>query len=216
MRNTIRRRALVGTIATLAAAAALFGAAPAASAHDALASSTPAADEVVATPLTQVQLTFNEEPLAGFDTGIAIAVIDPAGTDVSTGDVAIDATTLIKAVSPTTAGSYQVLWQTVSADGHPISGQYAFSYTVEPAPTATPTPTQTPTATATAPPTATTATPTPTPTPTPTGVPSGDAYDALFPIALVGGIIIVVLIAVIAVVVATRAKRRADPEDKTS
>lgn len=210
MTNTLRRRALAGVIATLAATAMLFTAAPAANAHDALASSTPAADEVISTPLTQVQLTFNEEPLAGFDTGIAIAVIDPAGTDISTGDVTIDASTLTKAVSPTSAGSYQVLWQTVSADGHPISGQYAFSYTVEPTPT--PSATSTPTPTATAPATASTETP----TPTPTAVSSGDAYDSLFPIALIGGIVVVILIVVIAIIAATRAKRRANAQDSAS
>ncbi len=212
MTNTLRRRALAGAIATLAATAMLFTAPAAANAHDALASSTPAADEVISTPLTQVQLTFNEEPLAGFDTGIAIAVIDPAGTDISTGDVTIDASTLTKAVSPTTAGSYQVLWQTVSADGHPISGQYAFSYTVEPTPTPTPTATPTPTPTATAPATASTETP----APTPTAVSSGDAYDSLFPIALIGGIVVVLLIVVIAIIASTRAKRRANAQDSAS
>lgn len=209
MINT-RRRALAATIATLAATVIFFAAAPAATAHDALASSTPAVDEVVSTPLTQVQLTFNEEPLAGFDTGIVIAVIDPAGTDISTGDVMVDATTLTKSVSPTTVGSYQVLWQTVSADGHPISGQYAFSYAVESL--ITPTATLTPTTTATTP----EAVSTETLTSTPTETPGGDAYDSLFPVALIGGIAVVILIVVIAIIASTRAKRRANSQDSAS
>jgi methionine-rich copper-binding protein CopC len=202
-----RRRIPAAAAAILAVAAILFGAAPAATAHDALAGATPGVDETVISPITQVQLTFNEAPLAGFDTGIAIAVLDPAGTDVSTGDIAIDNTTLIKAVSPTTPGAYQVLWQTVSADGHPISGQYGFTYAVEPIPTTTttPTPTETPDST-TAP--AETATDAPSETPTETAAADTDLYSTLFPIGLIGGVVVVLAIVAVAIIVSVRSKRR--------
>ncbi len=75
---TSRRRTLASAVgAVLAAAVLLLAPLPAASAHDALAAAIPAADETITTALTQVQLTFNEAPLAGFDSGIAIAVLDP-------------------------------------------------------------------------------------------------------------------------------------------
>jgi len=207
MTRRTRRRISAAATAFLAAAAILFGAAPMATAHDALAGSTPGIDETVTTPIAQVQLTFNEAPLAGFDTGIAIAVLDPAGTDVSTGEITIDNTTLTKAVSPTTAGAYQVLWQTVSADGHPISGQYGFTYAVEPMPTVSTTPTVTETPEPTTAP-AETSTDAPAETPTETAAADTDVYSTLFPIALVGGIVVVLAIVAVAIVVSIRSKRR--------
>jgi methionine-rich copper-binding protein CopC len=209
---TSRRRTLASAVgAVLAAAVLLLAPLPAASAHDALATATPAADETITTALTQVQLTFNEAPLAGFDSGIAIAVLDPSGADVSSGDIGITDTTLTKAIAPTTAGTYQVLWQTVSADGHPISGQYAFTYAVEPTPTPTPTPT--PSAVAESP---TPSSPTTSPQPTsntPSSMPtataaSGDIYSTLFPIGLVAGIVVVIAVVAIAIIVSIRRRRR--------
>lgn len=205
---TSRRRTLASTVgAVLAAAVLLLAPLPAASAHDALAAATPAADETITTALTQVQLTFNEAPLAGFDSGIAIAVLDPSGADISSGDIGITDTTLTKTIAPTTAGTYQVLWQTVSADGHPISGQYAFTYAVEP----TPTPTPSAVAESPTPPSSTT-TPQPTdstPSSTPTATAaSGDIYSTLFPIGLVAGIVVVIAVVAIAITVSIRRRRR--------
>lgn len=207
---TSRRRTLASTVgAVLAAAVLLLAPLPAASAHDALAAATPAADETITNALTQVQLTFNEAPLAGFDSGIAIAVLDPSGADVSSGDIGITDTTLTKAIAPTTAGTYQVLWQTVSADGHPISGQYAFTYAVEPTPTPTPTPSAV--AESPTPPTSTTSpqptnnTPSSTP---PATAASGDIYSTLFPIGLVAGIVVVIAVVAIAITVSIRRRRR--------
>lgn len=201
-RTSIRYSA---TLAALTTVAVLFGAAPTATAHDALASSAPAADETVATALDQVQLNFNEAPLAGFDAGIAIAVLDPAGTDISTGNVVIEGATLTKSITPTTAGSYQVLWQTVSVDGHPISGQYTYTYTVEPAPlSATTTPQETST------PSPTPATSTSTAAPAPAPLDSDDVYARMFPVALLGGIVVVLVVVAIAIVVSVRGRRRQD------
>ncbi|ARJ07619.1 hypothetical protein GCM10010988_40660 [Cnuibacter physcomitrellae] len=189
-------------------AAAILGlsSAPPASAHDALASATPAPDATVTEPLNSVELTFNESPLAGFETGMAIVVLDPAGTDVSAGTLRIADTQLSKDVAPSGPGQYQVLWQTVSSDGHPISGQYAFTYTVDAAPAP---PVQTPTPT----------TPTPTPeasaptepAPSPDATPlASDAYDATFPIFLVASALVIAAILAVAIILGVRARRRKD------
>ncbi|ARJ07753.1 hypothetical protein GCM10010988_41910 [Cnuibacter physcomitrellae] len=174
-----------------------------AQAHDALSAADPAPDSTVSTPLTTVTLTFNEAPLDGFDSAIAIAVLDPAGTDVSTGSVGVTDTVLSKAVSPTIAGTYQVLWQTVSTDGHPISGQYAFSYTVEPSPIPTPTAGETTTSTASP----STATPAPEPSPSSTAIP-GDTYDTTFPIALIVGAVVIAALLTLGIVLGFRVRRR--------
>ncbi|WP_291051048.1 copper resistance protein CopC [Herbiconiux sp.] len=165
----MRRRlasGLAGLFVTAAAATAVvLGTAGAASAHDFLVSTDPAADSTVSEPLSTVSLVFNEPPLAELGAGIAIEVRDADGTNVASGDVSIVNSTLSIAVAPSSQGAYTVLWQTVSSDGHAVSGEYAFTYAgpvaqASAVPEATPTPTQTgapddSTAVATAPPAAT-------------------------------------------------------------
>jgi methionine-rich copper-binding protein CopC len=125
----------------LGAGLALTGARPAA-AHDALALAVPAADETVTSELAAVALTFSETPLAEFANAIALNVTGPTGASVTTGDPSADGTTLTVPVEITEQGQHTVTWQSVSSDGHTISGTYAFSYAgplaaPEPAPTAT-------------------------------------------------------------------------------
>lgn len=99
-----------------------------ASAHDYLVSTTPVADSTVTEPLTQVVLGFNEPPLTDFASAIAIEVRDAAGANIVTSPVSIVDSTLTVSVAPTAQGAYTVLWQTVSSDGHPVSGEYGFTY----------------------------------------------------------------------------------------
>lgn len=142
---TALRRALAGlTAATVAVGGLLLGGVVGvggASAHDYLVSTSPAADSTVTEPLTQVVLGFNEPPLTDFASAIAIEVRDAAGTNVVTDPVSIVDSTLTVSVAPTGQGEYTVLWQTVSSDGHPVSGEYGFTYTgpvAESAPTTAP------------------------------------------------------------------------------
>lgn len=97
-----------------------------ADAHSSLVSSTPSDGQTLTEPLDRVDLTFSEAPLAGLDAGLRIEVRDAAGQDVSTGDVTVDGLTMSKAVEPTN-GSYTMLWRYVSPDGHPITGELAFT-----------------------------------------------------------------------------------------
>ena len=111
----------------LAAGLAVLDARPAA-AHDALAQAVPAADETVTTELSSVTLTFSETPLAEFANAIALNVTDPSGASVTTGAPVADGTTLSVPVEVTEAGLHTVTWQSVSSDGHTISGTYTFTY----------------------------------------------------------------------------------------
>jgi len=174
-----RRRAFVaaamlaavagGVLGGLGGTAGLVGAPERASAHDFLESTSPAADATVTDALETVSLTFNSPPLADGAAAIAIEVHDPSGANIATGPVAIVDATLSVPVAPTAVGVHQVLWQTVSSGGHPVSGQYTFDYEGPiPPPTADASPL--PTATVTAAPTAA-----PAPEATASGAaPSGD------------------------------------------
>lgn len=114
---------------TLAAIATLAIAAPA-SAHDQLISSTPATDEQLATPPESITMTFSGELLVLDEslTGAVVLVVDASGKDWVAGDVTVEGRTVTAALAPgmPTAG-YQVRWQVVSEDGHPIAGVVPFT-----------------------------------------------------------------------------------------
>jgi methionine-rich copper-binding protein CopC len=117
--------------ASLGASALLaLGAAAPASAHDALESATPAADSTVTDTLSSVALTFSEDLLAlGDDTnGFAIQVLDGDDRHYESGCVAVKGPTATTEVATGPAGTYEVVWQVVSSDGHPTSGSYTFEY----------------------------------------------------------------------------------------
>ncbi|OIU83063.1 copper resistance CopC family protein [Microbacterium sp. AR7-10] len=142
------------TIAAVAVAtvAALAVAAPA-SAHDTIVSSTPAADSQLTAAPTEVVLTFSNTLLSiDENSGTAMTVVDESGQDWVAGPPSIEADTVtVPLTEGMPDGAYTVTWQVVSSDGHPTSGEYAFSLTV-PEPSATPS--ATPSETAAADPTA--------------------------------------------------------------
>nr|WP_236655415.1 copper resistance protein CopC [Streptacidiphilus carbonis] len=100
-----------------------------ASAHAALLSSDPAENAVVQTAPTQVVLHFSEQVTLAADD---MRVFDPSGKRVdsgSTGHNGSDTTTARVALVPGLAqGTYTVAWRAISADTHPVSGAFTFSY----------------------------------------------------------------------------------------
>jgi methionine-rich copper-binding protein CopC len=226
-----RSRRALGALAALttALAAALVALAPAlaggqsASAHDFVVSTSPAADQVVTDALTEVALTFNEPPLTELGSGIAVEVRAGSGANLAgenvAGDVSIVDSTLSVPVSLPAVGVYTVIWQTVSSDGHPVSGEYSFDYqgpvAAAPAPTGTssggsPTPdaTGTPTAAAPAPETGTAAA-------APgaaEGDPASTGRGVSVPLVLAGVVGALVIVALVTVVIVLTARRsRAEP-----
>ncbi|MFJ6531296.1 copper resistance protein CopC [Microbacterium sp. NPDC091662] len=113
----------LATVATLAIATP-------ASAHDQLISSTPAADEQLAAAPESITMTFSGELLVLDEslTGAVVLVVDASGKDWVSGDVTVAGRTVTAPLEPgmPTAG-YQVRWQVVSEDGHPIAGVVPFT-----------------------------------------------------------------------------------------
>lgn len=124
-----RRRTLGALCAAVAAVLCVLvpGATPAA-AHAALTGTDPAEGSVVQEAPQAVSLTFSEAVQLSDD---AIRVLDPDGNDVTKGGAAHadgnskTATTALRPGLPD--GTFTVVWKTVSADSHPISGAFTFS-----------------------------------------------------------------------------------------
>ncbi|QNA92934.1 MULTISPECIES: copper resistance CopC family protein [unclassified Microbacterium] len=110
-----------------------------ASAHDALVSSSPSADEVIETVPTDLTLTFSAKLIEG-EGATEVVVTAPDGTSVADGAATVEGaivTQPLTAKGP--AGEYHVIWKVVSSDGHPTSGEYSFTVTVGDSGTASPT-----------------------------------------------------------------------------
>jgi len=113
----------LATIATLAIATP-------ASAHDQLVSSSPAADEQLAAAPEDITMSFSGELLILDEslTGAVVMVVDASGKDWVSGDVTVAGRTVtarLEAGMP--VAGYQVRWQVVSEDGHPIAGVIPFT-----------------------------------------------------------------------------------------
>lgn len=121
------RKLAVGV--AVAAVAILATAAPA-SAHDELISSSPAADERLAAPPETVTMTFSGTLLTLDDsmTGAVVLIVDEDGRDWATDDVDVFGDTVTVDIAPgMPEAGYQVRWQVVSEDGHPITGVIPFT-----------------------------------------------------------------------------------------
>lgn len=124
MLRTVATRCLLALIALLVLPVTLFIAAPAASAHDRLVSSTPADGSTVSFP-KEITLTFNESVAS---VG-AVIVVKSGDQEWQNGIPKVDGRTVTQQLRTGPAGSYTVAWRVTSADGHPISGQFTFTGT---------------------------------------------------------------------------------------
>lgn len=99
--------------------------------HAALVSSVPAADARLASAPQSIRLVFNEAVVADLSRIITIA---PGGRTTSL-RVALDprdAKVLIGTPGALEDGSHRVEWRIVSADGHPVAGNFSFSVAQSP------------------------------------------------------------------------------------
>jgi methionine-rich copper-binding protein CopC len=139
-----------------------LGATPAL-AHAALEGSSPEQGAVFPAPPKSVRLTFSE------DLGGGSLAVTAAGRPVTAGASRVEGSDLVIDVAPgAPAGVWTVAYRVVSADGHPVSGQFTFTVKAKPA-GAAPTKTQLDTPSPTASPSAAT-TPAATPPSTASGV----------------------------------------------
>ncbi|MGH3094552.1 MAG: copper resistance CopC family protein [Streptosporangiales bacterium] len=111
----------------LAAAASMVGsvvAAPAALAHATLEKTAPKQGGTVTKPRSEVTLTFDEAVQSSF---AKVVVTSPNGNRVDTGKPHIVNGTVTQGIKGLpAAGKYTVAWRVVSADGHPVDGQFRF------------------------------------------------------------------------------------------
>ncbi len=131
-RNRTLNPRLIARTALLALAAGSLVALTAlpASAHSYLVSSTPA-DGSTITELPDIfSVTTNETllDLAGGGDGFGLQVTDSNGNYYGDGCLTVADATLSTGASLGLAGDYTMIWQVVSEDGHPVSGELAFTW----------------------------------------------------------------------------------------
>ncbi|MFC7326529.1 copper resistance CopC family protein [Marinactinospora rubrisoli] len=139
MNTRKRHRLWAGLLAALFTALLLgLGTAPAAHAHNVLISSSPEDGSTPAQAPDEIRLTFNTTVGSG---GNGITVTGPDGQKYEEGEVRVDAEQASIALrAPEQAGQYQVNYRIISADGHPIDGEIAYTLTPDALPSAAPSP----------------------------------------------------------------------------
>ncbi|MDT0275564.1 copper resistance CopC family protein [Blastococcus goldschmidtiae] len=96
-----------------------------ASAHAELATSEPSEAQTLTTPPRQITLTFTEAVRAG---SAEVVVRGADGRSVTTGPATVTDAVVQQPVELGSNGSYLVAYRVVSQDGHPVTGELAFSY----------------------------------------------------------------------------------------
>lgn len=125
-----RRLLGIGTLTGVLAVALLgLGIAPA-SAHNAFVSSNPTADSVVTEQPGTFLITTNDALLEAGGTANAIQVRGPGAEPLYYGEgcMTVEGASLTTPVTLGQPGEYTVIWQVVSADGHPINGEFSFTW----------------------------------------------------------------------------------------
>jgi methionine-rich copper-binding protein CopC len=117
-----------GVLGTVAALVLVAGPVPAAQAHSRLVTVVPAAGSTVRQQPTVVRLTFSEQVRLRYST----VVVTGAHGAVSRGTLSQIDSTISRPIEPVRSGMYTVAWRVVSADGHPVSGRFAFRVALPP------------------------------------------------------------------------------------
>ncbi len=122
-------RRTVSAIVSGAVLVAVLAIATPAYAHNYLVSSTPAEGELLTALPVEFTVTTNETLLTlDATSGFALQIQDAGGLYYGDGCLSIDGATLRSGATLGEAGDYTLVWQVVSADGHPISGEFGFSW----------------------------------------------------------------------------------------
>ena len=99
-------------------------------AHNFLVSSTPAAGQTLTTLPAKFLITTNEGllDLSGHGAGFAFDVEDSHHRFYGDGCVSVTGPSMATTPALGAAGTYRVIWQVVSADGHIVSDEYTFTW----------------------------------------------------------------------------------------
>lgn len=213
----VLRPAVLALLALLLAGSVVLLSARPAAAHDALISSDPANGTTVEVLPAALTLSFSAALLSD-EGSTVVQVTDAAGTELSSGSPEVNQNVVTQPLDGTATGNITVLWRVVSSDGHPVSGELAFTV----AGSASPEPSSTPTASASE-----SAVPSPEATPSETPLVTTTVDDdAASPLPWIIGAVIVLLVlaAVIALLAAlarqgkdaaaTRSARRDDSSER--
>jgi copper resistance protein C len=139
-------RIRLSVLGIVVVAAAVVAPAVPAFAHDQLIASSPQVDEQLDVAPTEVTLEFSNDVLTLGGNSTIVIVADAAGRNwVDGSPVVTDRVVTTALLEGMPAAAYEVRWQVVSIDGHPISGVIPFRIGDETsvAETATPTPSAT-------------------------------------------------------------------------
>lgn len=122
--QSLLRRAAVSILAVFLL---LLGTSGAALAHDQVTGTSPSDGSTVATAPEKIDISMTNTPAA---IGSQVLVVDEAGTNWAEGEVSVLDRVATQAVRPgAPAGKYTVKWRLVSADSHPVDGEFTFTAT---------------------------------------------------------------------------------------
>jgi len=130
MRTSLPLRLSLATLAALVfVVAGAARPAPEGPFHTRLLRSAPAKDTVLASSPASVELWFSEKielPAS------RVRLKNAAGQEIGLGDLTrddrvADSPVVARILTPLAAGAYQVDWSAASKDGHPVTGNFAFT-----------------------------------------------------------------------------------------
>jgi methionine-rich copper-binding protein CopC len=103
----------------------LVGMTSTAAAHSVLLATSPVASAQVASAPASITMTFNEQPRGEYSN---IHIVGPDGARRDSGHVKVLNDTVTEDLGGSRpAGKYEVDWRIISADSHPVSGQFSFT-----------------------------------------------------------------------------------------
>ncbi len=132
MTTAVARISIAVALAAAVVAPAVIIATPA-QAHNFIVSSTPSSGEVLTTLPAQFIITTNGPlfTLQHSTNGFAMEIRDATGQYYGDGCLTVSGPSMSQTAALGVAGSYTVLWQLVSSDGHTVSGEYPFTWAPE-------------------------------------------------------------------------------------
>jgi len=123
------KRALFGGLALLVACGALLTVSAPAQAHNYLVQSTPKAGETLTVLPQKFSVITNDLLLnIGKGAGFALQVKDANGLYYGDGCVTVDGPGISTDAALGKPGTYEVIWQVISTDGHPVSDNFTFTW----------------------------------------------------------------------------------------
>jgi methionine-rich copper-binding protein CopC len=129
MRHTTNA-AIAATFVTVLVAGSVLGLAAPAQAHNYLVASNPTAGSTLTELPAQFSVTTNDTlpNLAGNGSGFGLEIIDSSGLYYGDGCVTVKGPAIYSDAAIGAPGTYRLVWQVISTDGHPVSNEFTFQW----------------------------------------------------------------------------------------